>query len=46
VIPIWLQALAAVLLVFLTWRSLIVLRDYAKDTKAIAGQSVEQTENT
>jgi hypothetical protein len=36
------QALAACLLVYLTWRSLLVLRGYAEDTKRIADKSVEQ----
>ncbi len=40
----WIQALAAAALVILTWRSLLVLRGYAKDTKTIADKSVEQIE--
>jgi hypothetical protein len=44
-LPNWIQALAAVALVFLTWRSLLILRKYAEDTKRIADKSVEQIEN-
>lgn len=41
-LPNWIQALAAAALVFLTWRTLLVLRGYAQDTKKIADKSVEQ----
>jgi hypothetical protein len=44
--PNWIQALAAAALVILTWRSLLVLRGYAKDTKTIADKSVEQIEKS
>lgn len=43
--PTWIQAIAAAVLVFLTWRSLLVLRGYARDTKTIADKSVEQAQN-
>jgi hypothetical protein len=43
--PSWIQAGAAVALVYLTYRTLLVLRDYARDTETIAAKSVEQTEN-
>ena len=38
----WIQAIAAAALVILTWKSLLVLRGYAKDTRTIADKSVEQ----
>jgi hypothetical protein len=44
-LPSWVEALAAIFIVGLTYRSLLVLRDYAADTKTIAGASVLQTEN-
>jgi hypothetical protein len=43
-LPNWIQALAAAALVGLTWRTLLVLREYAKDTKTIANKSIEQIE--
>jgi hypothetical protein len=43
--PNWIEALAAVAIVVLTYLTLIVLKEYAADTKTIAGVSVSQTEN-
>jgi hypothetical protein len=44
-LPNWVEALAAVAIGVLTYRSLLVLGDYAADTKTIAGGSASQTEN-
>jgi len=45
-LPSWIQALVAVGALILAAWSLIVLRDYAADTKKIANASVSQTENS
>lgn len=45
-LPSWIQAIAAVCIVGLTLATLLVLRDYAADTKKIANVSVSQTENS
>jgi hypothetical protein len=45
-LPSWIQALAALSLVILTFLTLIVLRGYAADTKAIANVSASQTESS
>jgi hypothetical protein len=45
-LPSWIQALAAVSIVYLTVRTLLVLRDYAADTKRIARAGVTQIENS
>jgi len=44
-LPSWFEVGAAVALAFLTYRTLIVLREYAADTKTIAKASAWQTEN-
>jgi hypothetical protein len=44
-LPNWIEALAAVAIVILTYLTLIVLKEYAADTKTIAKASVLQTEN-
>jgi hypothetical protein len=43
-LPSWIQALAALSLVILTFLTLIVLRKYAADTKKIANISFMQVE--
>ena len=43
--PEWIQAIAAIVVVVLTFLTLIVLRKYAADTKTIARASVVQIEN-
>jgi hypothetical protein len=43
--PNWIEALAALGLAFLTYRTLLVLKDYAADTKTIAKASASQLEN-
>ena len=45
-LPSWIQALAALSLVILTFLTLIVLRKYAADTKKIANVSASQTESS
>jgi hypothetical protein len=45
-LPNWIEAFAAAAIVVLTYLSLIVLRDYAADTKMIARASVSQTESS
>ena len=45
-LPSWIQALAALSLVILTFLTLIVLRKYAADTKKIANISASQTESS
>ncbi len=42
-LPTWLQAIAALYLAFITTWTLVVLRNYAADTKRIAENSVAQT---
>jgi hypothetical protein len=44
-LPNWIEALAALGLVGLTYLTLVVLRDYAADTKTIAKASASQLEN-
>lgn len=44
-LPNWIQAGSAVAIVVLTFLTLLVLRDYAADTKKIAKASVTQVEN-
>lgn len=44
-VPNWIEALAAVGIVGLTYLTLIVLKGYAADTKTIAMASASQTEN-
>jgi hypothetical protein len=44
-LPNWIEALAALGLAFLTYRTLLVLKDYAADTKTIAKASASQLEN-
>jgi hypothetical protein len=44
-LPNWIQAFAAISIVGLTLVTLIVLKDYATDTKRIARASVSQLEN-
>jgi hypothetical protein len=44
-LPNWIEALAASAIVLLTYLTLVVLKDYAADTKKIANASVLQTEN-
>lgn len=39
-------ALATALLAYLTWRTLVVLRDYASDTKRLAETSIKQLESS
>jgi len=43
-LPAWIQALSAMGIAFLTPRTLIVLTDYAADTKTTARASVTQIE--
>jgi hypothetical protein len=45
-LPSWIQAIAAVGIVILTGATLLVLKDYAADTKTIAKVSAAQTENS
>jgi hypothetical protein len=45
-LPTWLQAVAEIVLVFITGWTLAVLRGYAADTKIIAKSSSEQVENS
>ncbi len=45
-LPNWIQALAAICIVGLTLATLIVLKNYAADTKSIARASVSQLENS
>jgi hypothetical protein len=45
-LPNWIEALAALGIVVLTYRTLVVLKDYAADTKKIAKASVSQLDNT
>jgi hypothetical protein len=45
-LPNWIQAFAAISIVGLTLATLIVLKDYAADTKSIARASVSQLENS
>jgi hypothetical protein len=45
-LPSWIQALAAVGIVGLTLATLMVLKDYAGDTKTIASASASQIENS
>jgi hypothetical protein len=45
-LPNWIQALAAISIVGLTLATLIVLKDYATDTKDIARASVSQLEDS
>lgn len=45
-IPSWIQAIAAVCIVGLTLRTLLVLKDYASDTKKIANAGLLQLENS
>jgi hypothetical protein len=44
-LPIWIQTAAAVAIVGLTWWTILILRDYAADTKTIAKASLVQVEN-
>lgn len=44
-LPNWIEALAAVGIVALTYLTLVVLKDYAADTKTIAKASASQLEN-
>jgi hypothetical protein len=44
-LPTWIQTLSAVAIVGLTLATLLVLRDYAADTKTIAKASLAQIEN-
>ena len=44
-LPNWVEALAALGIVVLTYLTLIVLKDYAADTKTIAKASASQLEN-
>ena|ERR1700722_19661289 len=44
-LPTWIQTLAAVAIVGLTLATLLVLKDYAADTKTIAKASLAQVEN-
>lgn len=44
-VPNWIEALAAVGIVTLTYLTLVVLRGHAADTKTIATASASQTEN-
>jgi hypothetical protein len=44
--PDWIQAFAAVAIVILSGWTLIVLREYAADTRKIAQSSLKQTENS
>ena len=45
-LPNWIQTGSAVAIVVFTFLTLLVLRDYAADTKKIAKASVTQVENT
>jgi hypothetical protein len=45
-LPNWIQALAAGVIAALTYRTLTVLKKYAKDTQGIAEASVSQLKNT
>jgi hypothetical protein len=44
-LPNWIEALAALGIVVLTYLTLVVLKDYAAETKKIAKASVSQLEN-
>jgi hypothetical protein len=44
-LPNWIEALAALSIVALTYRTLVVLKGYAADTKTIAKASSSQIEN-
>jgi hypothetical protein len=44
-LPSWIEAVAALSLVALTYLTLVVLKDYAADTKTIAKASASQLEN-
>jgi hypothetical protein len=44
-LPNWIEALAALGIVALTYLTLVVLKDYAADTKTIAKASASQLEN-
>jgi hypothetical protein len=44
-LPNWIEAVAALAIVALTYLTLVVLKGYAADTKTIANASVLQTEN-
>jgi len=44
-LPNWIEAVAAVAIVALTYLTLVVLKEYAADTKTIAKASILQTEN-
>jgi len=45
-LPSWIEALAAVGIVVLTYLTLMVLKEYAADTKTIANASASQTESS
>jgi hypothetical protein len=44
-LPIWIQTAAAAAIVGLTWWTILILKDYAADTKTIAKSSLAQVEN-